>query len=164
MNEAFIDGQNFWLGTTEADSPWTVDLCKFRNYLDRKYDISKAYYYMGVHTLEHQDIYDEIMDCGFLIRFREHSNQMSSPKKGNVDTDIVFGLMSRYADKLLKGKAILVSGDGDYFRMVKYLIEKDKFLKVLAPNKKRMSTLYRGLSSQYYDFLDSEGIKRKIAK
>lgn len=164
MNEGYIDGQNFWLGTTEADNPWTVDLCKFRKYLERKYYVSKAYYYMGVYSLDHQRIYDEIMECGYIVRFREHSNQMSSPKKGNVDTDIVFGLMSRYADKLLKGKAILVSGDGDYFRMVKYLIEKDKFLKLLAPNKKRMSSLYRGLSSQYYDYLDSDDLKRKIAK
>ena len=72
--------------------------------------------------------------------------------------------MKKIAENDEFDKVILVSGDGDYFRMVEYLIEKNKFLRLLAPDSKRMSRLYRRLSSQYYDYLNSEDIKRKIAK
>jgi uncharacterized LabA/DUF88 family protein len=38
---------------------------------------------------------------------------------------------------------ILISGDGDYEPVVSYLIEKDKFSKILAPNMQYCSSLYK---------------------
>lgn len=89
---------------------------------------------------------------------------MKSIKKGNVDTDIVFEIMKKIADKEEFNKVVLVSGDGDYFKMVKYLIEKGKFLKLLAPCEKRMSSLYLGLEGGYFAFLDRRDVVKKISK
>lgn len=89
---------------------------------------------------------------------------MIGKKKGNVDTDIVFTVMEKIAEKEKFDKVILVSGDGDYFKMVKYLVSKGRFAKVLAPNKKSMSSLYRPFTPKFTDFLDRPDIKRKIAK
>ena len=36
-NLAFIDGQNLHMGTTTGNTPWKVDLYKFRVYLEKKY-------------------------------------------------------------------------------------------------------------------------------
>lgn len=44
-NLAFIDGQNLHLGTKEEG--WKVDLGKFRIYLNDKYKVKEAYYYLG---------------------------------------------------------------------------------------------------------------------
>ncbi len=73
QNQAFIDGQNLFLGTSTGPNPWRVDLYKFREYLRRKYNIDKAYYFLGCIDVNHQDLYDLIQDAGFIIVFREHS-------------------------------------------------------------------------------------------
>lgn len=57
---------------------------------------------------------------------------------------------------------MLVSGDGDYFKMVHYLIDHDRFAKLLAPNKKSASSLYRSITPRFVDYLDNPGVKRKI--
>ncbi len=89
---------------------------------------------------------------------------MIGKKKGNVDTDIVFHIMEKIAEKEKFDKVVLVSGDGDYYKMVRYLVGKDKFKKLLAPNRKSMSSLYRNnLDNSYYDFLDTDSVKKKIA-
>jgi len=87
---------------------------------------------------------------------------MKSVKKGNVDTDIVFNIMRKIADQEDFDKVVLVSGDGDYFRMVQYLIVKDKFGRLLAPNEDRMSSLYKTLEPKYYAFLNREDVRNKI--
>ena len=43
--------------------------------------------------------------------------------------------MKNLVDNHEFNKIILVSGDGDYKKLVDYLIGKDKFKKILFPNK-----------------------------
>ena len=61
------------------------------------------------------------------------------------------------------GKILLVSGDGDYKKLVDYLIKKERFEKILFPNRQFASSLYRRLAPQYYDYLEASAIKAKIA-
>jgi hypothetical protein len=52
---------------------------------------------------------------------------------------------------------MLVSGDGDYKMMVDYFVEQKKFLKVLAPNLRFASSLYKNnnnLESCYFACID----------
>ena len=65
-------------------------------------------------------------------------------------------------DKLFT-KIILVSGDGDYKKVVDYLIKKNRFEKILFPNKKFASSLYKKLTSRYFDHLSRDGVRDKIA-
>ncbi len=146
---------------TKANS-WTVDLVRFRIYLKERYDIEKAYYFLGAVDEDNQDLYEKIQTAGFILVFREHSQSMIGKKKGNVDTDIVFTVMSKIADKEQLDNVVLVSGDGDYYKMVKYLIEKERFAKLLAPNRHSTSSLYRPFTPKYVDFLDNTGVKKKI--
>ena len=76
-------------------------------------------------------------------------------KKGNVDTDIVFEIMKNVIDNKDFNKVILVSGDGDYKKLVDYLLKKDKFKKILFPNKKFASSLYKKLGAEFFDYLDN---------
>ena len=58
-------------------------------------------------------------------------------------------------------KIVLVSGDGDYKKLVDYLITKNKFKKILFPIKKFASSLYKDLTIRYYDYLDNIDIRKK---
>ena len=160
-NYAFIDGQNLYLGTTRSDHPWSVDLKKFRIYLNDKYDVKQAYYFLGYVNDSHQNIYDKIQEAGFILKFREHSSAMLGKKKGNVDTDIVFEIMKKLYKDTHCNKIVLVSGDGDYKKLVDFLIEEGRFEKILFPNKKFASSLYKQITHVYYAHL--EDVKNKIA-
>lgn len=163
-NEAFIDGQNLYLGTKQAEESWEIDLKKFRFYLYRKYKVKKAYYFIGYFKEEHIDLYKSIAESGYYLIFRKHSKDHRSIKKGNVDTDLVFEVMKKIAENEAFDRVVLVSGDGDYYKMVEYLINKDRFSKLLAPNGKRMSSLYKLLNRNFYASLSQEEVINKIAK
>lgn len=152
-NLAFIDGQNLHLGTIEND--WKVDHFKLRIYLKDKYHITEAYYFLGYTTEEQQDLYNNLQKAGFIILFKEHNENLKAQKKGNVDTDIVFEVMKNLIDNKNFNKIVLVSGDGDYKKLVDYLIKKGKFYKILFPNKKFASSLYKKLGSEFYDYIEN---------
>lgn len=67
--------------------------------------------------------------------------------KGNIDADLVL-----YAMKELPhyDKAVIVSGDGDFFGLVEYLAGRGKLLKVLAPNW-QYSSLLKGFDTYITD-------------
>ena len=125
--------------------------------------MDEAYYFLGFVSEEEQDLYDSIQKAGFILSFREHSSALKGKKKGNVDCDIVFSIMKKLVDKEDFKKVLLVSGDGDYKKVVDFLIKKDKFKKILFPNKEYASSLYFKLGGEFYDYLDAEGVKAKIA-
>ena len=150
-NLAFIDGQNLHLGTIQDN--WKIDLKKFRIYLKDKYHIAEAYYFLGYISEEEQDLYNNLQKSGFIVLFKEHSPALKGTKKGNVDTDIVFEIMKNLIDNKDFDKVVLVSGDGDYKKVVDYLIRKNRFKKILFPNKKFASSLYKNLGAEFFDYL-----------
>ncbi|PIR46135.1 MAG: hypothetical protein COV08_01340 [Candidatus Vogelbacteria bacterium CG10_big_fil_rev_8_21_14_0_10_49_38] len=152
-NLAFVDGQNLHLGTTE--NGWKIDYKKFRIYLKEKYGITEAYYFFGYVSEKEQDLYNNLQKAGFIIIFKEHNRELIAKKKGNVDTDIVLEVMKALIEnKDDFQKIVLISGDGDYKKLVDYLINKNRFKKILFPNNKA-SSLYKNLGSEYYDYLDN---------
>jgi len=160
-NLAFIDGQNLHMGTAKREiDPWKIDLVRFRIYLNKKYNVDKAYYFLGYVQETNQELYEEIQKAGFILVFREHNPAMIGKKKGNVDSDIIFHIMKKIYKKEAFLKIVLVSGDGDYKLLVDFLIEENRFEKILFPNKKFASSLYKKLGSRYFDYL--ENIKAKI--
>lgn len=160
MNYAFIDGQNLYINNQQ--DLWSIDLYKFRTYLREKYKVTKAYYFLGVASDENQGLYELIQDAGFILVFRKHTSNMTGKKKGNVDTDIVYSIFSKLLDDKKLTGIVLVSGDGDYFKTVKYLVEHDLFVKLLAPNKHSISSLYRVFTPRFVAFFDEEDVRKKI--
>ncbi len=164
-NLAFIDGQNLFMGTTQNEvAPWSIDLKKFRVYLQYKYHISHAYYFLGYVQEKNHDLYENIQQAGFILVFRQHNSAMLGKKKGNVDSDIIFHIMKKLYKREPFEKIILVSGDGDYKMLVDFLIEEGKFEKILFPNKKYASSLYKTLRFRYFDYLENPDIKHKIGQ
>jgi len=164
-NIAYIDGQNLYMGTAKSIPKWRIDLARFRRYLAEKYNVLDAYYYLGfVQTGEEYDkLYESIQKAGFILVFREHNSAMLGTKKGNVDSDIIFNAMKRLYLKEAFNKIVLVSGDGDYKMLVDFLIKENRFEKILFPNKRYASSLYKSISRQYFAYLSDEAVKNKIS-
>lgn len=165
-NIAYIDGQNLFLGTTKREPVWQIDLARFRIYLERKYKVTKAYYYLGYiqEGADPEKLYEEIQTAGFILVFRQHTGVMISEKKGNVDSDIIFSIMKRIYREEAFQKIVLVSGDGDYKTLVDFLIEENRFEKILFPKQRYASSLYKKLGAKYFDDLSSITIREKIQK
>ncbi len=159
-NYAFIDGQNLHLGTKEKN--WSINHKKFRKYLFDKYKVTEAYYFLGFISEEEQNLYNHLQKAGFILSFREHSSALKGKKKGNVDCDIVFSIMKKLVEQEKFNKIVIVSGDGDYKKLIDFLIKKDKFEKILFPNTEFASSLYKKLGGEFYDSLEKEDIKSKI--
>lgn len=59
-------------------------------------------------------------------------------------------------------KILLVSGDGDFRLLVDFLIEENRFAKILFPDQKFASSLYKYLGDEYICNLNNQGIRKKI--
>lgn len=160
-NIAFIDGQNLHLGTKVGG--WSIDHKRLRTYLRDKYHVTEAYYFLGFISSVQQDLYDKLQKAGFILSFREHSDALKGNKKGNVDSDIVFSVMRKLVEGDDFGKVFIISGDGDYKKLVDFLVRKGKFGKMLFPNKRFASSLYHSLGGEYFDYLEEPAIRAKIA-
>lgn len=163
-NFAYIDNQNLYVATHFAEEPWDIDMRRFRVYLYEKYHVIQAYLFMGAFDAHRQDMYIRFQEYGYLLVFREHGIGMKGKKKGNVDADIVFEMMRDTYNSGQMQKAVLVSGDGDYFRTVQHLIMIDKLEKVLLPSHKNASSLYKKLTEQHKAYIDALQVKGKICR
>ncbi len=135
---AFIDSQNLNLGINSLH--WKLDFGKFRLYLKNKYKVSKAYLFIGF-IPENAKLYQQLQEQGFIIVFKNVLAIKKDQKvtyKGNVDAELVLHAMIHYSTY---DKAIVVSGDGDFFCLVEYLAESNKLEKVIVPNTKYSSLL-----------------------
>jgi len=126
---AFIDSQNLNLGVRSQG--WKLDWRKFRQYLRNKYNVIEAYLFIG-YKPGNERLYADLQKMGYLVILKPTMELPDKTVKGNVDAELVLHTMIQYPNY---GKAIIVSGDGDFFCLVEHLVEKGKLLHLLAPNK-----------------------------
>jgi uncharacterized LabA/DUF88 family protein len=136
-NYAFIDSQNVNLAI--RDQGWVLDFGKFRRYLYDKYYILKAYIFIG-YVYENQDLYTRLQTDGYILIFKPTLKLPDGKVKGNVDAELVLHTMIEYNNY---DKALIVTGDGDFYCLVDYLRKNNKLLKLMIPNKYAFSSLFR---------------------
>ncbi len=136
-NYAFVDSQNLNLSIREQG--WILDFRKFRLYLTRKYDIAKAFIFIG-YVYENQSLYTNLQKDGYILIFKPTLKLLDGRAKGNVDAELVLHTMIEYDNY---DKALIVTGDGDFYCLVEYLIKTGKLLKLMIPNKEKFSSLFR---------------------
>ena len=136
-NYAFIDSQN--LNLSIRSQGWVLDFRKFRRYLYTRYYVTSAFLFIG-YVYENQDLYTNLQKDGFILIFKPTLKLPDGKVKGNVDAELVLHTMIEYENY---DKALIVTGDGDFYCLVDYLIKNDKLLKLMVPNKSRFSSLLR---------------------
>jgi len=131
-NSAYIDGANLHKGVKELG--WKLDYHRFKVWLKEKYAVERAYLFIGL-VPKHKDIYTFLQEAGFTLVFKETTYDGNGNVKGNCDADLVLWAVRDSYEHAFE-KAIIVSSDGDYGSLVKFLKEKDKLKSVLSPNNK----------------------------
>ncbi len=143
---AFIDSQNLNLGVESLG--WKLDWRSFRQYLRNKYNVTKAYLFIG-HIPGNESLYTFLQECDYILVFKpiliRHTND-EEIIKGNVDAELVLHTMIHYKNY---DKVIIVSGDGDFHCLIEYLDLKNKLLKIMAPTK-HYSSLLRKFNQRHY--------------
>ncbi|MFO8053461.1 MAG: NYN domain-containing protein [Candidatus Omnitrophota bacterium] len=153
-NFAFIDGQNLNLGIQKLG--WKLNFFRFRRYLKEKYGVVTAYYFIG-YVSGNQDIYSALQKAGYVLIFKPTIPDNEGEIKGNVDADLVLQAMIDFSDY---DKAIIVSSDGDYYSLVKYLYQKDKLKFVMSPYNKTCSSLLKKSAKEKVVFMDN--LRKKL--
>ena len=156
-NFAFIDSQNVHKGV-QRDLGWRMDWARFRVYLKHKYQVTNAYLFIGF-LPEHNDRYDELQKAGFILKFKPVLPNGTDGVKGNVDADLVLQAMIDYAEY---DQAVLVSSDGDFYSLARYLYDRKKLAAVLSPHRQKCSALLRKSAKDKMAYLDT--LKHKLAK
>jgi uncharacterized LabA/DUF88 family protein len=153
VNFAFIDGTNLY--KSASDIGWKVDTKKFKLYLEEVYGVAKAYYFIGF-IESNQGLYDRLKSEGYELIYKQTSI-VNGEIKGNIDAELVLKSMTQYR---VYREAIIVTSDGDFACLVKYLIKKNKLRSVIASKRDKCSHLLEEASGTYICYLDD--LRRKL--
>jgi len=158
-NYAFIDSQNLNLSIQSLG--WKLDFRRFRIYLKEKYGVTKAFLFIGF-VEGNNDLYKSLQEAGFICIFKPTLKYKDGSTKGNCDAELVLQAMVEYQ---YYSKAVVITGDGDFYCLVKYLAEEDKLEAVLVPNKNKFSALLRfKICRPYLRFMNDLREKLKYKK
>ena len=146
---AFIDSQN--LNLSVRDLGWRLDFQRFRRYLGEKYNVETVYLFIG-YIEGNNKLYVNLQKAGFVCIFKPTLKYKDGSTKGNCDAELVLQAMIDYKNYT---KAIIITGDGDFYCLVKYLIEQNKLAAILIPNRFKFSALLKfKLCRPYLRFLN----------
>ena len=148
-NYAFIDSQN--LNLAIRNQGWTLNFGRFRKYLSDKYGVAKAFLFIG-YVPTNQNLYTMLQEQGFILIFKPTLVLRNGKIKGNVDAELVLHAMIEYPNYT---KAIIVSGDGDFHCLIKYLKGRGKLKKLIIPNRSKFSSLLREFLPYDVDFMNN---------
>ncbi len=174
---AFIDSQNLNLGIQRLG--WKMDWKKFRTFLKETYGVREAFMFIG-YMPEHEDLYMQLHEAGFKVVLKptydmtrphpemdpaNHDSKSKGSKKsdeeekhikGNIDADLVLFAMKEWPNY---NKAIIVSGDGDFYTLIEHLEQYGKLQNILTPNQH-----YSSLFNAFDKYLVSlDGLRDKLA-
>lgn len=137
-NYAFIDSQNLNLAIREQG--WRLDFKKFREYLRTKYNVTKAFLFIG-YMFENQPLYTALQNAGYILVFKPVLRDEGGVViKGNVDAELVLHAMIEYPHY---DQAVIITGDGDFHCLLDYFNKNNKLLRLIIPNQFKYSSLLR---------------------
>ena len=156
---AFIDSQNLNLGVKSQG--WKLDFFRFRVFLKERYNVDKAFLFIG-YIPDNASLYARLKKDNYVLVFKPvlERRRKDVRIKGNVDAELVLHSMIEFSNY---DKAIIVSGDGDFYCLAEYLVKKKKLAKIIVPSH-RYSSLLRKFASYIVNinqFRDKVKIKQK---
>lgn len=166
---AFIDSQNLNLGTSKdirskkgklIYKGWKLDFKKFRVYLKDKFRVTKAFLFIG-HIPQNKWLYNRLKSYGYELVFKPTTKDTGGKPKGNIDAELV--LHSAALEYPKYDKAVIVSGDGDFYCLYEFLERKKKLLRIIIPNSKNASMLLSKFQN-YKTFIEYEKKKLEYKK
>jgi uncharacterized LabA/DUF88 family protein len=134
----YIDGAN--LHRAAAERRADIDYKKFRGWLRQKYAPDRVYIFIGL-IPANVKLYNYLQECGFSLVFKE-TVSVGTEMKGNCDAELVLRSVSDfYTD--VANRFVFITGDGDFACLVKFLLENNRAVSILAPHGGKCSFLLR---------------------
>lgn len=156
VNYAFIDSQNLNLAIGELG--WKLDFARFRVYLRDKFSIEKAFLFIG-YLPGNSDLYTKLQQSGFICIFRPTLTYKNNKTKGNCDAELILHAMIEFAQYQ---QAVIVTGDGDFYCLAKYLADHSKLKALLVPNRNKYSALLKLKELRSYTYYMND-LQQKLA-
>ena len=152
---AFIDSQNLNLGTSKniyknknlIYQGWKLDFKKFRKYLADKFRVKKAFLFIG-YIKQNEKMYKKLTSHGYEMVYKPTVKDNLGKPKGNIDAELV--LHAAAVEFPNYDKAVIVSGDGDFYCLYEFLERREKLLSIIIPNRKSESTLLNKFQKYKY--------------
>jgi uncharacterized LabA/DUF88 family protein len=153
-NYAFIDNENVNISVQKQG--WKIDRGKLIARLREEYGVTKAYMFMG-YLKTYEPMYAFFRQLGYELIFKPVTTR-SGTTKGNVDAELVLQAM---IDIATYDKAILLTGDGDFVCLVRYLYEQQKLGALIVPNQRRYAWALNDAAKE--TLLSLTPFKKKLA-
>ena len=152
---AFIDSQNLNLGTSKniyknknlIYQGWKLDFKKFRKYLADKFRVKIAFLFIG-YIKQNEKMYKKLTSHGYEMVYKPTVKDNLGKPKGNIDAELV--LHAAAVEFPNYDKAVIVSGDGDFYCLYEFLERREKLLSIIIPNRKSESTLLNKFQKYKY--------------
>jgi len=162
----FIDSQNLNLGTSKdiyrnkklIYQGWKLDFNKFHQYLSDKFRATKVFLFIG-YIPQNKPLYASLKRFGYELIYKPTVKDGFGKPKGNVDAELV--LHSAAIEYKNYNKAVVVSGDGDFSCLHKFLEKNGKLLSIVIPNRYSESSLLKDFQ-EYKIILNREKYKLEL--
>ena len=138
---------------------WKIDYKRFRIWLKDKYSITKAFVFIG-YIEKNAYLYQNLKRSGFTLIFKPTVAYRDGRVKGNCDSELVMHVMIEWFNF---DQAVLVTADGDFYSLCKYLVKHEKMKRILIPDRSSYSILLRRLLA-HITYLNDSSIKQKIGR
>jgi len=108
---------------------------------------------------ENKEMYASLQKSGFVLIFKPVLPDKDGKPKGNVDADLVLQSMIDYNNNEFD-QAVIITSDGDFYSLVKYLNMNDKLKIVISPYLNTCSTLLKKASREKIVFMNN--LRKKL--
>lgn len=145
-NFAFVDGNNLYKGMARLG--WKLDTEKFLEYLQTEFNVEKTFYFTG-ETMEksHIEMRDTLTRHGYTIITKPIMPSLANNNiKGNCDGEMILQAMIELNNYEM---AVLISSDGDFSCLVKYLRSIGKLGAIIVQRKTKASALLKMCANKY---------------
>ena len=122
------------------------------------YGVSTAYLFVG-YIEGNNKLYTKLQEAGFVCIWKPVLTYKDGTIKGNVDAELVLQTMIQLSNF---DKAVIVTGDEDFYCLVQYLLEQNKLKTVLVPNYYKYSALLKKFAKKNIAFMNE--LQNKIGQ
>jgi len=153
---AFIDATNIIYGASNYG--WQMDFNKLINYLKERFHCTKIFYYAGIDNKNTKQLkfYKKLQQFGYELRLVPVKIFKDGKKKADVDSRMTFEMM-KYILKY--DQAVVMSGDGDYYWVLKYLITTKNRIFLISHRQNTALELKKLFS---YRYISLDDIKHRL--
>lgn len=145
---AFVDASNIIYGA-KAEG-WLIDQKKLLNYLKNKFGVSKAFFYYGKDSksVKKEKFLQKLKEFGYTLRVKE-IKKYGKKVKANCDVDLTMDVLLYLND--YQG-AIVLSGDGDFLPLIRYITTKKKKVVIIASPSRTAREIRKFAGHRFINF------------